>query len=259
MATAMLPQKRVLGDSGTRQNIPSTPSSAKKRRTELFSSSPAAARLPSSSQAESRGRLPSTQTKSVFESEVLEKLSQDMSDARRNNTEKDQAWDRPPVVEFVPKRDSLSFQAIETEEGTLHGGKATIKLFGVNEYGNSVLLHVTDFKHYLYVPAPVSFQQKDCAAYKAYLETQIAQHQPAIHSVSVVMRESIYGFRGNVQSPYLKITVTDPKFIGKVRSTIESNSANWKGMWNAADSGLMTFDNIQFLLRFMVDCQVCFL
>lgn len=254
MATTVLPQKRVLGDSKSRQNIPSTPSSTKKRKTGDFNSSPAAARLPSSSQ---HGKLPgSSQPKSAFESEVLEKLSQDISSAKQNNTEKDQAWDRPPVEDFQPARDNLTFQSIDAEEGTLHGGKATVKLFGVTEQGNSVLLHVTDFKHYLYVAAPVAFQPQDCAAYKAFLETQMAQHQPTIHSVTMVMRENMYNFRGNQQNPYLKITVTDPKFISKVRSTIKDGNANWKGMFKSVDGGVLTFDNIQYVLRFMVDCKV---
>lgn len=256
MATALLPQKRVLGESKTRQNIPSTPaSSSKKRKTNSFSSSPATAPLPSS-QNGPHGKLGSSQPKSAFESEVLEKMSQDISTAKQNNTEKDQAWDRPPVEVFVPQRDSLCFQSIEAEDGTLHGGKATVKLFGVNEKGNSVMLHVTDFKHYLYVAAPVAFQPQDCAAFKTYLEAQMAQHQPTIHSVQLLMRESIYGFQGNTQNPYLKITVMDPKFVSKVRSTIKEGNANWKGMWKVMDGGIMTFDNIQYVLRFMVDCKV---
>lgn len=254
MAATLLPQKRVLGESRTRQNLPSTPGSAKKRRTDVFSSSPAGPRFASSQ--DPRGKLGSSQPKSAFESEVLEKLSQDMSDLKRNSTEKDQAWDRPPVVDFVPSRDSVCFQSIEAEEGTLHGGRPTVKLFGVTEKGNSIMLHVTDFKHYLYVAAPVSFQPQDCANYKAYLETQIAQHQPAIHSIQFAMREDIYGFQGNVQSPYLKVTVADPKFIPKVRAVIESGQANWKGMWKTPDGRIKTYDNIQYVLRFMVDCKV---
>ncbi|CAM1508366.1 Fc.00g052140.m01.CDS01 [Cosmosporella sp. VM-42] len=254
MASAILPQKRVLGESRTRQNIPSTPSAVKKRKVESFSSSPAPRFM--SSQNDPRNKLGSSQPKSTFETEVLEKLSQDISDRKRNNTEKDQAWDRPPVVDFVPERDNLIFQAIEAEEGTLSGGRATVKLFGVTEVGNSVMLHVTDFKHYLYVAAPVSFQPQDCSLFKAYLETQLAQHQPAIHSVSFAMRENIYGFQGNVQSPYLKVTVTDPKFINRVRTTIQSGNANWKGMWKTGGHEIQTFDNLQYLLRFMVDCKL---
>lgn len=248
-ATATLPQKRVFG--GARP--PSTPNS-KKRRLEPLTSSPAS-RL-NSSQPARKSKLGSSQPKSIFESEVLEKLSQDISDLKQNNSEKDQSWERPPVVDFDPKRDSLTFQQIEAEEGTLHGGRATVKLFGVTENGHSVMLHVTDFKHYIYVAAPVAFQQKDCEPFKAYLESQVAQYQPAVYSCQLALRENIYGFQGNTKSPYIKITVTDPKFINKVRTTIEKGDANWKGMWKGAEGGIMTFDTLQYVLRFMVDTKV---
>jgi DNA polymerase delta subunit 1 len=118
------------------------------------------------------------------------------------------------------------------------------------------MLHVTGFLHYLYVAAPVSFTQHDCDGFKTYLEAQIAQHQPAIHSVQMVLRENLYGFQGNQQNPYLKITVTDPKFMNKVRSTIENGNANWQGKWTSIDGTVLTFDSLPYVLRFMVDCKV---
>lgn len=119
-----------------------------------------------------------------------------------------------------------------------------------------MLLHVTGFMHYLYVAAPVGFGPKDCEGFKAFLETQIAQHQPAINSVQVLMRENLYGFQGNQQSPYLKITVNDPKYINRLRTTIENGQANWKGMWKTADGDILTFDSIQYILRFMIDTGI---
>lgn len=118
------------------------------------------------------------------------------------------------------------------------------------------MLHVTDFLHYLYVAAPVNFQRQDVEGYKSYLETQVAPHEPAIHSVQMVLRENIFGFQGNQKSPYLKITVTNPKHIGKLRTTIESGNANYKGLWSGVQKGIMTFDNIQYDLRFMIDTSV---
>lgn len=108
----------------------------------------------------------------------------------------------------------------------------------------------------MYVAAPVSFAKTDTEGFKAYLETQLAQHQPAIHSVQMVMRENLFGFQGNQQSPYLKITVTDPKFINRVRTTIESGNTNYKQMWKGVDGGILTFDSIQYVLRFMIDTGV---
>ena len=130
MATARLPQKRILGEStNTRRNIPSSPASAKKRKLEPFSSP--ASRF-KSSQNGPKGRMGSSQP-SHFESEVLEKMTQDMAGLKKNNSEKDQEWARPGLGDFNAQTDNLCFQQIEAEEGTLHGGKATVKLFGVSE------------------------------------------------------------------------------------------------------------------------------
>lgn len=133
MATARVPQKRILGDStNTQRNIPSSPASAKKRKLEIVASSPAARFK--SSQNGSKGKLGSSQVKSHFESEVLEKMTQDLEGLKRSNAEKDQQWARPGLGSFDPETDNLIFQQIEAEEGTLHGGgKATVKLFGVTE------------------------------------------------------------------------------------------------------------------------------
>ncbi|RKF75405.1 DNA polymerase delta catalytic subunit [Golovinomyces cichoracearum] len=250
MTVSRAPQKRIHGFAPQVQKDGlSSPNSKKKRKLESYSSM--GARL-NSSQTKYNGRKTPSQP-SQFETEVLEKLTQDMASLKENNAEKDQQWERPPVLDSSSGKQNLCFQQIECEEGTLHSGKATIKLFGA---GNSVMLHVTDFVHYLYIAAPVSFQRQDCEPFKTYLESNIAQHQPAIHSVQMVLRENLYGFQGNQQNPYLKIYVTDPKFISKVRSTLEQGNLNYKGMWKAQDGGILTFDSIQYVLRFMIDCKI---
>lgn len=107
----------------------------------------------------------------------------------------------------------------------------------------------------------MGFTKADCDPYRTFLETKLAQHQPTIESVEIVMRENLYGFQGNQKSYYLKITVTEPKFIGKLRNMLENNtqSVNYKGLWNAGDNGILTFDNIQYVLRFMIDTGVSLL
>lgn len=118
------------------------------------------------------------------------------------------------------------------------------------------MLHVTDFLHYLYVAAPVSYTPQDNDSFKTYLEANLGNHSQVIHSVGVVMRENLYGFAGNQQNPYIKVTVTDPKFINRVRTCFEKGEVNWKGMWKNDGGGILTFDSIQYVLRFMVDCKV---
>jgi DNA polymerase delta subunit 1 len=110
--------------------------------------------------------------------------------------------------------------------------------------------------HYLYVAAPISFQKEDCEGFKSFLEVKLGQNQPAIYTVQMVMRENLFGFQGNQKSPYIKITVTDPKYINKLRTVIEANEANYKGLWRGVDSGILTFDQLAYVLRFMVDTKV---
>ncbi|KAK2753152.1 DNA-directed DNA polymerase delta [Arachnomyces sp. PD_36] len=255
--TAFKPHKRVLGDATKNHHnaLPISPNSAKKRKLDT-GATPTGVR--SLTRNESfKGKVPGSsqrsQQKSQFEEEVLEKLTQDISGLKESNSEKDQQWDRPPLVDFDPKRDALCFQQIDVEDGVLSGGKMAVKLFGVTETGHSVLLHVTDFLHYLFVAAPVSFTQSDCEPFRTYLDNKLGQFYPVVHSVKIVMKENILGFQGNQKSPYLKITVNDPRQIRKLRECIEEGGANYKGLWKAAEDGILTFDDIQYTLRFMID------
>lgn len=137
MPAATLPQKRVLADSTkAHHNVNNTlplPSAAKKRKLNI-GSSPAKFR---SDQKSFDNKLGSSQQKSQFEEEVLEKLTQDINGLKQKNSEKDQQWDRPSLDDFDDMNDNLCFQQIEAEEGTLHGGNTTIKLFGVTEASHS--------------------------------------------------------------------------------------------------------------------------
>src|SRR5262245_1162622 len=123
------PMKRVLTETtNTRRNIPTTPRSAKKRR---LDGSPV--KNPKTPSKGMNGHVGSSQPKSQFEEEVLEKLTQDISGLKRNNSERDQEWARPSLDDFNEKTDNLCFQQIEAEEGTLYGGRTSIRLFGVTE------------------------------------------------------------------------------------------------------------------------------
>ena len=107
-----------------------SPKTAKRRKLEGIPSPSKRLKL---SQNGNKTGSSQTQPKSQFEEEVLEKLTQDISGLKQKNSEKDQQWDRPSLEDFDAERDNLVFQQIEAEEGTLHGGKTTVKLFGVTE------------------------------------------------------------------------------------------------------------------------------
>lgn len=106
----------------------------KKRVLQDITSSPSKKRKLNGAPNNSFKGAGSSQPKSQFEEEVLEKLTQDMNGLKRKNAEKDQHWSRPSLDGIFDERtDNLCFQQIDVEEGTLHGGKTTVKLFGVTQ------------------------------------------------------------------------------------------------------------------------------
>ncbi|KAI5310841.1 DNA-directed DNA polymerase delta [Ascosphaera atra] len=244
------PQKRTANGAASSRT---DPSAAKKRKIDVDG----ARQRPAPVVATQAAQAAATQQRSQFVEEVLEKMTQDIGGLKTNSAEKDQQWKRPPLEDYRPDKEVLCFQQIECEQGVAPGGKTAVKLFGVTEAGHSVMLHVTDFHHYLYVAAPVSFTQADCKPFAGYLASNFGGFQTAIVNVEMVMRENLYGFQGNQKSPYLRISVNDPKHINKLRSLIEQGAMNYKGLWkNAGESGVLTFDNIQYVLRFMIDTGI---
>ena len=154
---AKVPSKRVLQDLPASQGNIQPLSPAKKRK--LNGSPRKAFRDPKGV----NGHAGSSQPKSQFEEEVLEKLTQDMGELKQKNSEKDQQWTRPSLDDFDEKTDSLCFQQIDAEEGTLHGGKTTVKLFGVTEVRRSFVPNSTWLSIWeaiadiVYRPATLSF------------------------------------------------------------------------------------------------------
>lgn len=125
-----MPQKRVLGDAtNNARSVLESPNSMKKRK--LDAGPPV--KLNSSQNGQRKVVRSSQPQKSQFEEEVLEKLTQDISGLKDNNSEKDQQWERPPLGKFDPTKENICFQQIDAEEGTVAGGKTAVRLFGVTE------------------------------------------------------------------------------------------------------------------------------
>lgn len=122
--------KRILTDASQSSGNVLPTNSAKKRKVEI-DDIPALPKAPSRPVGSKAFGSSQPQPKSQFE-EDLEKLTQDINGLKETNSEKDQQWDRPPLVDFDDKKNDLCFQQIDIEEGLL-GGKTALKLFGVTE------------------------------------------------------------------------------------------------------------------------------
>jgi len=129
-----VPAKRVLQDLTKSENNIQSASPSKRRKLAGNTSSPR------KNGKHSNGHIGSSQPKSHFEEEVLEKLTQDMSGLKQKNAEKDQQWTRPSLDDFDEQSHNLCFQQIDVEEGTFNGGKTAVKLFGVTQVGILILL-----------------------------------------------------------------------------------------------------------------------
>jgi DNA polymerase delta subunit 1 len=129
------PAKRVLAETtNARANVQPSPRSAKKLKLDRTVVNDG--RMPVK---QVNGSFNSSQPKSQFEEEVLEKMTQEMENLKRNGTEKDQQWSRPVLEDWDSPTQNLCFQQIEAEEGALNGGRTTVKLFGVTDVSVSVI------------------------------------------------------------------------------------------------------------------------
>lgn len=73
-----------------------------------------------------------------------------------------------------------------------------------------------------------------------------------VHSITVANKRSLWGYKGDSVSPFIKITVGDLKSYPKVRGAFERGEINFRTLFDG--SSLMTFEsNIAYTLRFMID------
>lgn len=189
---------------------------------------------------------------SVFEQELLT-MTQD-PELQQVNLKLGQNWTRPPLdPNFNLQTNDIDFQQLDAEEASLiYNGReqSCVRFFGVTNKGHSVLCNVIGFKHYFYVPAPRGFPS-DPSDFKRYLSDL---YPNMVNDVEVFLKESIWGFTGGQQIPFLKIIVSNPRWASKIRTGFERGEVNFNNLFNP--TGSTTFDNIQYLLRLMIDRKI---
>ncbi|WRT63862.1 uncharacterized protein IL334_000787 [Kwoniella shivajii] len=183
-------------------------------------------------------------------SAVLEQLEAE-EESSGDSIETSSAWPRPAAPHLNVKTDSIAFQQIELEEATDPKHGPTIRLFGVNQMGNSVLAHVHGFKPYFYVAAPQGFLNKDLEPLKDKINQMFSSFGLCVTNTAIFNRRSLWGYRGDESVPFIKITCADPKNISKVK---DEGQIDFNGLF---DTELLTYEsNIAYSLRFMIDTKV---
>lgn len=179
-------------------------------------------------------------------------------------------WRRPPVPSMNSLTDSFVFQQLEMDHylgdpmlgmpGSSNGPVPIMRMFGVTEAGNSVVLNAHGFAPYFYCPAPAGFRDIHVVSFKTALNQRALGNlhgakdtQEVVLAVEMVMKESIKGFHGNQKSMFLQITVGQHKLISACKRALEDGIA-------IPDIGFRAYEcyetNIEYNMRFMVDTSV---
>ena len=75
-----------------------------------------------------------------------------------------------------------------------------------------------------------------------------------VQGVTLHNKMSLWGYRGDAQSPFIRIVLTDFKAIARTRTMFERGEVRFRELFNDAQ---MTFEsNIPYTLRFMIDQKV---
>eukprot|EP00049_Salpingoeca_infusionum_P016898 m.351100 g.351100 ORF g.351100 m.351100 type:complete len:1070 (+) comp16170_c1_seq1:68-3277(+) len=178
---------------------------------------------------------------------------------------------RPAAPPIDPMTDTLSFQQMDLESyigdampgmpGPKSGKLQIFRLFGVNENGNSVMLHVHGFVPYLYCPAPTGFKEDMLEDFTRELDRQVkAQSSQAkdvprvVLAAEIVQKQSIYGFHSSGKRPFLRIYVVQQRFIATTRRVLENGNVTLPGVGQLACT--IFESNLELNLRFMVDTGI---
>lgn len=180
----------------------------------------------------------------------FEKTLVDMSsgEAGDNTDPEHQSWDRPALPKNYHSND-ITFQQLDAEE-TFDGDDTIARFFGITDVGNSILCSVKGFVHYLYVPVPRGFSIS--TQLDSFVHYLMREYQ-GVKKVEIVSKESIWGFNNNIKTPYFKIYVNNVRNIARVRSGFERGDVQFEELFMG---GCTTYDNINYLLRLMVDCKI---
>ncbi|XP_068231528.1 DNA polymerase delta catalytic subunit [Palaemon carinicauda] len=213
-----------------------------------------------------------------FAAEIDEMESQGYEDIQQSNVIVDDeevvdpTWARPPLPSMDAAKESLYFQQIEIDHyigdpvagmpGQQIGRVPIMRMFGVNDAGNTICCHVHGFSPYFYVTCPMSFKESHLRTFKETLNEVVFSDMKsnkekiteAVLAVDMVIKESIYGYHGNKKVPFLKITLALPRLIAAAKRLLGDGKVSIDGV------GMPVYEayesNIDFEIRFMTDTHL---
>jgi len=175
-------------------------------------------------------------------------------------------WHRPDVDSMNEEKDSIAIQQLETDYYVTTpvpprvppGVKAAIqreaiiRIFGVNEKGNSVVFHVHGFKPYFFIAAWSNLTQEHINEFAEALNAKLKEDarertlQRAVLSVEPLLLQSVWGYQFGERRTFLKVTVAVPSLVATARRLLERGQI--------VGREFLTYEsNVPYVLRFMID------
>ncbi|GIL73849.1 hypothetical protein Vretimale_5040 [Volvox reticuliferus] len=181
-------------------------------------------------------------------------------------------WVRPPVADIDPQTQSIVFQQLEMDyylaepmqfvDNVRDGVRQVpvIRMYGVNDAGNSVCTFVHGFEPYFYIEARPSWGPEIRQAIGEQLNHELAAKAkgiggPAVLRIELCQKASIWNYQGNdSKRGFLKIVVSVPNLVTPARGLFEAGlQVQSMGEYIKCT----TFEsNVLYTLRFMVDTKV---
>ena len=143
--------------------------------------------------------------------------------------------------------------------GASVGTVPVIRIYGVNEKGNSIVMHVHGFTPYFYVQAPPGFKESHTAAFRVALDNQVRNSARGVKvpmyilGVSVCEKQSIWGYTDK-KSTFLKIYTALPNFVATARNILQQG---FEVPGTIPRREYLCYESsTPFVLRFMIDKDI---
>lgn len=184
--------------------------------------------------------------------DTLKKLQEEAEATGEISTGED-LWPRPELDKINSSDDNITFQQIDIEEHTQPGQTPSIRMYGVTAKGNSVLVHVFGFRPYFYIAAPRGFSKGHCLEFQNKLNDLFGNK--IVQSITLCSKKSLMNYSGQDDVAFLKIVISDPRQLPKVRGALERGEVVFRDLIKSGDN-ILTYENIAYTLRFMIDLKI---
>jgi DNA polymerase elongation subunit (family B) len=122
----------------------------------------------------------------------------------------------------------------ETNETTF-----SIKMFGINEKGQTVCIYVTDYMPFFYVKVGDNWTTTEKVQFVAYVSSLLGDHYAdAIHSTKLIKHKTLYGFDAGKQYNFIHFKFKNESAMKKTKG-LWYNKSNPKGEYRLDPEGLV--------------------